>query len=98
MRFERGDVRGPYRFIQNRSRTFLVALKCNAMAEKSKINFGEIFRVARFSTFATISARNGSRGCHSITSSARAISVGGMWMPKDPAVAELITKLNSVGC
>ncbi len=43
-------------------------------------------------------AISGSRGPYSITSSARAISVGGMWMPKDRAVAELITKLNSVGC
>jgi hypothetical protein len=45
-----------------------------------------------------VRAMNGSRGPYSITSSARAISVGGMWMPKDRAVAELITKLNSVGC
>jgi hypothetical protein len=34
-----------------------VALKSDAAAEKSKVNFREIFRVARFSTFATISAR-----------------------------------------
>jgi hypothetical protein len=34
MRFTRGDVRGPYRFIQNRSRTSVVALKSNAAAEK----------------------------------------------------------------
>ena len=50
---------GPYRFIQNRSRTSAVALKSDAAAEKSKdqlINFREIFLVARFSTFATISA------------------------------------------
>jgi hypothetical protein len=36
MRFTRGDVRGPYRFIQNRPRTFLVALKSDAAAETSK--------------------------------------------------------------
>jgi hypothetical protein len=36
MRFTRGNVRGPYRFIQNRSRIFVVALKSNASAEKSK--------------------------------------------------------------
>ena len=35
MRFTLGHVRGPYRFIQNRSWTSLVALKTNA-AEKSK--------------------------------------------------------------
>jgi hypothetical protein len=36
MRFMRGNVRGPYRFIQNRSRTSAVALKSDAAAEKSK--------------------------------------------------------------
>jgi hypothetical protein len=36
MRLTRGDVRGPYRFIQNRSPTFAVALKSDAAAEKSK--------------------------------------------------------------
>jgi hypothetical protein len=36
MRFARGDVRDPYRFIQNRSRTSVVALKSDAAAEKSK--------------------------------------------------------------
>ena len=50
--------RGPYRFIQNRSRTSVVALKSDAAAEKSKIDFREIFRVVRFSTFATISAKS----------------------------------------
>jgi hypothetical protein len=36
MRFTRGDVRGPYRFIQNRSRTSVADLKSDAAAEKSK--------------------------------------------------------------
>jgi hypothetical protein len=36
MRFTRGDVRGPYLFIQNRSRTSVVAMKSDAAAEKSK--------------------------------------------------------------
>jgi hypothetical protein len=44
---------GPCRFTQNRSRTSVVAVKSDAAAEKSKINYGEIFRVVRFSTFAT---------------------------------------------
>ena len=35
---------------------------------------------------------------YSITWSARRRRAGGIWMPKDRAVAELITKLNSVGC
>jgi hypothetical protein len=50
---------GPYRFTQNRSRISVVALKSDAAAEKSKMNFREIFTVVRFSTFATISARTG---------------------------------------
>src|SRR6267378_2236299 len=49
---------GPYRFIQNRSRTSVVALKSDAAAEKSKDQLSQIFRVARFSTFATISANS----------------------------------------
>jgi hypothetical protein len=36
MRFTRGDVRDPYRFTRNRPRTFLVALKSDAVAETSK--------------------------------------------------------------
>jgi hypothetical protein len=39
MRFTRGDVRGPYRFIQNRSPTSVVASKGYASAEKSKDQF-----------------------------------------------------------
>jgi hypothetical protein len=49
---------GPYRFIQNRPRTSLVALKSDAAAEGPQINFREIFRVVRFSTFATESAHS----------------------------------------
>jgi hypothetical protein len=36
MRFTRGDVTGPYRFIQNRLRTSVVALRSDAAAEKFK--------------------------------------------------------------
>src|SRR5882672_5560600 len=50
---------GLYRFIQNRSWVSVVALKSDATARSPKINFREIFWVVRFSTFATISARNG---------------------------------------
>src|SRR5882757_482447 len=52
--FSARRLEGPYRFIQNRSRTSVVALKSDAAAEKSQIDFREIFRVVRFSTFATI--------------------------------------------
>jgi hypothetical protein len=51
---------GPYRFIQDRSRTSVVALKSDAEQRSPKINFREIFRVVRFSTFATVSANTGS--------------------------------------
>ena len=54
MRFMRGDVR-PYRFIQNRSRTSVVALNARQQQKSPKITFREIFRVVRFSAFATIS-------------------------------------------
>jgi hypothetical protein len=51
----------PHRFIQNRPGTSVVALKSDTAAEKSKDHFREIFRVARFSTFATVSPINGHR-------------------------------------
>jgi hypothetical protein len=44
MRFPRGDVKGPYRFIQNRSWTSVVALKSDAAAEKSKDQLWRDFR------------------------------------------------------
>src|SRR6478609_11097804 len=47
---------GPYRFIQNRSRISVVALKNDAAAEKPKDQLSRDFLVVRFSTFATISA------------------------------------------
>src|SRR2546423_6114880 len=50
---------GPYRFIQNRSRAPAVALKPTQEQRSPKINFREIFRVVRFSTFATISVKSG---------------------------------------
>jgi hypothetical protein len=46
---------GPYRFTQNRSRTSVGVLK-KRRSSREKINFREIFTVARFSTFAKISA------------------------------------------
>ena len=53
MRFTRGVVKGPYRFVQNRPRTFVAALNSEQQQRSLKINFREIFRVVRFSTFAT---------------------------------------------
>ena len=45
----------PYRFIQNRSRASVTALKATQRQSSPKINFGEIFWLVRFWTFATIS-------------------------------------------
>jgi hypothetical protein len=50
---------GPYRFIQNRLRTFLAALKSYAAAVKSKNQLSRDFWADRFSTFATVSATSG---------------------------------------
>jgi hypothetical protein len=50
---------GPYRSIQNRSRTSVATLKSDAAAETSKDQLSRDFRVVRFSTFATKSAMNG---------------------------------------
>jgi hypothetical protein len=65
---------GPYRFIQNRSRPQWPC-KATQQQRSPKINFRKIFRVVRFSAFATISAMNGlmhrsKRHHYSITSSA----------------------------
>jgi hypothetical protein len=49
--------------------------------ERLRINFREIFGAARFSTFATVSANNGSRRPIPITSSVRASSLGIISMP-----------------
>ena len=49
----------PHRFIQNRPGTSVVVLKSDTAAEKSKDQLSRDFPVARFSTFATISARSG---------------------------------------
>jgi hypothetical protein len=83
---------GPYRFIQNRSRTSVLALKSTQRQRSPKINFREIFRVARFSTFATISARNrqGQPTSYSITSSARPSNVVGTVIPIALAVIKLM--------
>lgn len=54
MRFTRGDAWGPYRFIQNRSRTSVVALRARSSRE-AQINFDEISGLYD-STFGTISA------------------------------------------
>ena len=52
---------GPYRFIQSRSQTYVVALKSDT-AEKSEDQLSRDFWVVRFSTFKTISALLGHAG------------------------------------
>jgi hypothetical protein len=59
MRFARGDLRGPHRLSQNRPRTSYRRYSALQRQGSPKINFREIFGVVRFSTFATVSARNG---------------------------------------
>ena len=49
MPFVRDDVGGPYRFVQNRSRTSAVAQKATQQPKTPRINFREIFRIVRFS-------------------------------------------------
>jgi hypothetical protein len=44
MRFTRGDMRGPHRFIQNRPRTSVVAPKGSAAAERSKNQLSRDFQ------------------------------------------------------
>jgi hypothetical protein len=48
--------KGPYRFIQKSVTASVAALKSDQQQRSPKINFREIFRVVRFSTFATVSA------------------------------------------
>jgi hypothetical protein len=54
---------GPHPFIPKRPPTFVLAPESLATAGASKNRFREILRVVRFSTFATISARNGHTEC-----------------------------------
>jgi hypothetical protein len=49
----------PYRFIQNRPRTFLAASKSHTAARPPKINFRKISGADRFSTIAIVSAQAG---------------------------------------
>jgi hypothetical protein len=64
---------------------------------------GGKFVTRRFQTFATKSATSGlmqrsKRRCYSITSSARASSIGGTSRPSALAVLRLMTRSNLVGC
>jgi hypothetical protein len=63
MRFTCGEVRDRYRFIQNRPRTSVTALKSDAAAEKrsAKVNFGEMFGLPIFDFCNNIGAK--SLGC-----------------------------------
>jgi hypothetical protein len=61
MRFTRGDVREPYRFIQNRSRASVVALKGDAAAE-TKISSREILGLFDFRPLQQYPLRSGHLG------------------------------------
>jgi len=48
MRFTCGEVSDPYRFIQNRPRTSVTALKAMQRQRSAKVNFGEMFGLPDF--------------------------------------------------
>ena len=58
MRFVRGDVRD-HTFLRKTTTSFVSALRSIAVAESAKNQLLRNFGVARFSTFATLSATNG---------------------------------------
>jgi hypothetical protein len=92
MRFARGDVRVHIGSHKNDHGPPYPSYRALQRRRRQKIDFREIFGVARFSTFATLSASSG----HSITSSARAMRVGGMLRPIAAAVFKLMISSNSV--
>src|SRR5258705_12641934 len=104
MRFTRGDVRGPYRFIQNRSRISVVALKSDAAAEKPKDQLSRDFLGWSIFDFCNnicqqeTPAPQQFNAAYSITSSARASSLAGTAMPSAFAVVRVIRSSNFVGC
>src|SRR5438105_884401 len=94
---------GPYRFIQNRSRTSVVALKSDAAAEKSKDQLLRDFpgrsivdfcnKICQDQTHAPAATHR-----YSITSSARESSVDGNSRPRALAVLRFMMSSNLVGC
>ena len=93
---------GPYRFVQNRPRTFVAALKSDAAAEKSKDQLSRDFWGRSIFDFCNCPQR-GLLHCsktdrHSITSSAVTSSVGDISMPSALAVLRLMISSTLVVC
>src|SRR5712671_2396476 len=93
---------GPYRFIQNRSRTSAVALKSDAAAEKSKDQLSRDFPGRSIFDFCNNICQQETHApqqfnSYSTTSSARASSDGGTSRPSALAVLRLITSSYLVG-
>jgi hypothetical protein len=91
---------GPDRFIQSRSRTSVVALQSDAATEKSKDRLSRDFSGCSIFDFCNNICQQETRApqqlaAYSITSSARASSVGGTSRPSDLAVLRLITSQTS---
>jgi hypothetical protein len=82
MRFACGDMRDHIVSYQNGHRPSYWRRRALRQQARLRIDFSEILRVVRFSTFATISATSGlmhrSKQLYSITSSVRESSIGGM--------------------
>ena len=97
MRFARGDMRDHIVSCKNDHGASYRHHGVLQWWSRLKINVCEIFGVVRFSTFATISAKSRQASVHSITSSARASSVGGTLRPSALAVFMLITSSNLDG-
>src|SRR6266446_2001097 len=74
MRFACGDMRDHIVSYQNDHRPSYWRRRALRHQARLRIDFSEILRVVRFSTFATISANIGSGQSHSSAVSARAIS------------------------
>src|ERR1700675_3325470 len=68
MCFARGDLRGHIVSYQNDRRPSYWPRRASRQQEHLKIDLREIFGVVRFSTFATISARNGPQAMSAIWS------------------------------
>src|SRR3954466_10306525 len=94
---------GPYRFIQNRSRTSVATQKSHGASEKSKVQLWRDFQGSSIFDFCNKICQKRTHAAqqtaaHSITPSALASSVDGKLTPSAFAVFKLITSSNLVGC
>src|SRR5712671_4260540 len=97
MRFACGDMRDHILSYQNDRRPSYWRRRALRQQERLRIDFREILRVVRFSTFATISATSRHCTTYSITSSARSSIEVGTARPSDFAVLRLTASRYFVG-